>query len=147
MPPLASFPLSYAVHLAEEAWGGESFPVWASRISGVSFTHDEFVVLNGVALALMCIAMAVASRQPRARRFVLTALAAIVAINGALHVVASLWSATYSPGVISGALVWLPLGVWTLRWAAQMSTARQLVGGCVAGALVHAVVSAVAFFH
>lgn len=147
MPPLASYPLSYALHIAEEAWVGESFPVWASRFSGVSFTHDEFVVLNGVALALMCVAVSVARAWPQVRRLVVPALGTIVTVNGALHLAASLWSVTYSPGVISGTLVWLPLGVWTLWWAARALIARQLLVGCVVGALAHAAVSAVAFFH
>lgn len=62
MPSLVLFPLSYALHVAEEAWGGESFPVWASRLSGASFSREEFVVLNGVAFAVMCIAVALTAR-------------------------------------------------------------------------------------
>jgi hypothetical protein len=111
VPPLALFPLSYALHVAEEARGGESFPVWASRLSGVAFTPEEFVVLNGVAFAVMCVAVVAASRSPWARRTLIPALGTVVAVNGTLHLVASIWSVTYSPGVISGAIVWLPLGV------------------------------------
>lgn len=147
MPPLAWFPVSYALHLGEESWGGESFPVWASRMSGVAFSREEFVALNSVAFAVMCIAVAAASRWPSTRRVVMPALGTIVGGNGALHLVASLWTLTYSPGVLSGAMVWLPLGAWALRWAVRNSSARQVLTGCAAGALAHGAVSAVAFFH
>lgn len=147
MPPLALFPLSYALHVAEEAWGGESFPVWASRLSGASFSLEEFVVLNGAAFAAMCIAVVLPARWPRMRHVVTPALGTIVAGNGAAHVVASLWTSTYSPGLISGALVWVPLGTWALRWAALVLPARQCWVGCAVGAFAHLAVSAIAWFH
>jgi hypothetical protein len=75
------------------------------------------------------------------------ALGTVVAVNGTLHLVASIWSVTYSPGVISGAIVWLPLGLWTLRSAARTVPAGQLWSGCVLGAVAHGALSAVAFFH
>ncbi len=146
-PPLALFPLTYAFHVAEEAWAGESFPVWASRLSGVPFTREEFVVLNGVAFVAMCVAVAVQWRWPGAARVVMPALGTIVASNGALHVVASIGSATCSPGVISGAMVWLPLGLWTLRWAARILPAQHVWNGCGLGLLAHGALSAVAFFN
>lgn len=126
VPPLAAFPLSYAFHVIEEAWGGETFPVWASRLSGTSFTREEFIVLNGAAFAAMCLAVAAASQWPRARCIVVPTLGTIVAGNGALHVVASLWSGTYSPGVVSGVLLWLPLGAWTLWWAGRTPLALSI---------------------
>lgn len=147
VPPLTAFPLSYALHVSEEAWGGDTFPVWASRLSGASFTHEEFIVLNSAAFAVMCVAVALASQWSQARRIVTPALGTIVAANGALHVVASLWSGTYSPGLLSGALLWLPLGAFTLRWAVRTLPRRQLLSGCALGVLAHAAVSAIAVLH
>jgi hypothetical protein len=146
-PPLAAFPLSYLLHVSEEAWGGETFPVWASRLSGTSFTREEFIVLNSVAFVAMCMAAALAAARPPARHIVIPALGTIVAANGGLHVVASLWSGTYSPGVISGALLWIPLGTWALRWAVRTLPARQVWRGCVLGASAHAAVSVIAFLY
>lgn len=146
-PPLAAFPLSYALHVSEEAWAGETFPVWASRLSGASFTRQEFLVLNGAAFAAMCVAAAVAAQSSPARRIVVPALGTIVGGNGALHLIASLWSDTYSPGVISGALLWLPLGAWTLRWAFRMLPGRHVWAGCALGAVAHAAVSAIALLY
>lgn len=147
MPPLAWFPVSYALHLAEEAWGGESFPVWASRMSGVAFSREEFIALNSAAFAVICVVAAASSYWPASRRVVVPALGTIVAGNGALHIVTSLWTSTYSPGVLSGAMVWLPLGSWALWWAVRNSSRRQTLAGCAAGSLAHGVVSAIVFFH
>lgn len=130
LPPLAAFPLSYALHVSEEAWCGETFPVWASRLSGALFTREEFIVLNGVAFAMMCIAAAGASRWPLARQIVVPALGTIVAGNGALHVIASLLPGTYSPALF-------PAHCCGSRWVCSRCDGppeRCLAGNCGWGA-------------
>jgi Protein of unknown function with HXXEE motif len=142
-PPLFLFPVTYVLHIVEESWGGESFPVWASRVSGTTVSVREFVVLNAVALVVMCIAAAAAQRTARAR-WVIAALATVTLANGSLHLLASLVTQSYSPGVVSGVLAWIPLGAVTLRRAFAAGPARVFWRGCVTGLVVHALVSALA---
>lgn len=136
------FPASYVLHATEEYSCGDTFPVWISRLAGVDFTATAFLWLNGIALAAMVAAAWFATHHERLRALVVT-LAAIVVINGTAHVVASLATWTYSPGVISGTVVWLPLGVVTLRRGARELPRRAFAGGVALGVFAHAVVSGI----
>ena len=58
-------------------------------------------------------------------QFLLVSLGAFVLINGARHAVTSIKQVTYSPGLVTGLLVFIPLGVFTLvRLEPNMSRLR-----------------------
>ena len=40
--PVWFFPVTDAVHLVEEYFGGGGFPVWAERALGIQFSNREF---------------------------------------------------------------------------------------------------------
>lgn len=142
-PPSAWwFPATYVVHATEEYCCGDTFPVWISRLAGVDFTATAFLWLNGIALAAMVAAAWLAgAHEPR--RWLVVTLATIVVINGLAHAVASVVTRTYSPGVVSGTIVWLPLGAVTLRRGARELPRRAIAGGIALGVLAHAVVSGI----
>lgn len=135
------FPATYALHAAEEYCTGETFPVWISRLAAVQFTPTAFLWLNGIAMAAMLVAAWLAAA--RGVRWLTTTLATVVAINGTAHLVGSLATMTWSPGVVTGTLLWLPLGVATLVQRHRELSARSFVGGVVLGLAAHAIVSAV----
>lgn len=133
-----AFPATYLLHVAEEYWGG--FPVWLSRVAGADLSREEFLVINAIALSVMTILVFVVSFRPRAR-FILAALATSVTVNALLHIGATILTHSYSPGVVTGTLLWLPLGIWTLQRLAHEIAGRQLALGIVIGLLLHAAVS------
>lgn len=108
------FPATYLVHIAEEVWGG--FPAWASRVSGVVLTDERFMSLNAFAFCVMLLAN-LAAAGFREARWLMLPFAAAVSLNGLAHLAGSLSSASYSPGLVSGLLLWVPLGLHTLRRA------------------------------
>lgn len=108
------FPLTYVLHVAEETWCGEGFPAWASRLSGVALTQERFLALNAVALGVM-LAICLLAAASAGLRWLVIPFAAAVLLNGSAHTAATLFTATYSPGLFSGLLVWVPLGFYTLR--------------------------------
>ena len=112
------FPITYAVHLAEEHWIGEGFCAWAERELGMTLTVQEFVAWNAFGLMLVCVGAALVARDARFR-WVEIALSIGILGNVVAHAVASLVTDTYSPGLISGVLVWLPLGVVRLAAASR----------------------------
>lgn len=140
------FPLTYALHVAEEYWGGESFWRWASRVSGVSLSEAEFVAINAVGLAVVTVVAFSAALSARVARVGVPALGTIVAVNGSLHLVASLVTTSYSPGVVTGLVLWLPLGVHALRRAWRELSGAEFAAGVLVGLAAHATVSLVAFF-
>ncbi|HTP29809.1 MAG TPA: HXXEE domain-containing protein [Anaeromyxobacteraceae bacterium] len=136
------FPLTYALHIAEEFWGREGFHRWIARVSGRTASPLVFWVLNVTCLALMVLAIAANARRPRA--WVLPALATVVIVNGAGHALGTAITGIYSPGLVTGTVLWIPLGVGTLVVERRRVGARALGVGIVAGLLVHAAVVAVA---
>jgi hypothetical protein len=137
------FPLSYAVHVLEEATAGETFPRWFSRVAGADLRRSEFLAVNAVAMLVMIAAILVAVRAPR-WRWLLASLGFVTAFNGMLHAAASLATRSYSPGVLSGLVRWVPLGLATLRRCRATLTGRELALGLAGGIAVHALVSLVA---
>ncbi len=138
------FPLTYVLHLAEEYWGGEGFPAWISRVAGVSFTNHEFLVLNSFALLLLTLGAWLIYQNTW--RWLLTALAGVVFLNGTLHLVFSVWTWTYSPGLISGVLCWMPLGLVTMYRQWHLAARRSFVIGIVLALGLHLLVSLLALF-
>lgn len=134
------FPATYVLHIVEEYRGG--FYVWLSRVAGVDLSREDFLAINAAALVVMTggIALAWAGVAP----WLVAAFATIVTVNGLLHLGGSLLTQSYSPGVITGTLLWLPLGIYTLGRARRDLSRRQLAAGVSAGVLLHGLVSLIA---
>src|SRR5579859_7931657 len=133
------FPVTYLFHIAEEYWGG--FAQWFSTATGVHATNEAVLLLNGIGLAVMTISVVLVSRS-RKWRWVLTAIAGIVVVNALLHAAGSVLARSYSPGLVSGLLLWMPLGCYTL-WREWRSAARStFVKGVIGVGVFHALIGA-----
>lgn len=137
------FPLTYCLHVGEEYWGGESFYRWASRLLAIEFTAREFLALNGAAMAVMCLCLALAWSR-RSLQWLVVTFAFVVSFNGFAHTIASVATRSYSPGLVSGVLVWVPLGAYAMRRAYQSLPRRQFRVGLAVGVLAHAAVTLIA---
>lgn len=133
------FPTTYLPHATEEYCAGETFLVWISRLTGVHFTATAFLWLNAIAMAAMLGAVWLAVRHRV--RWLTTTLATVVTINALAHLVGSVATWSYSPGVVTGTLLWLPLGIATLRCTRRDLPRRAFVAGAVFGVVAHAIVS------
>lgn len=129
--PVWLFPLTYAVHLLEEYLALGGFLRWARRTVGVQMSEGEFGAWNAFALVLMCVGAWLVSRHARFQ-FLEIAIAIAVLGNAAAHLIASVLTWTYSPGLITGVLVWAPLGIVRMQHAMRVSSARgRLAGTCI----------------
>ena len=133
--PVWLFPATYALHLWEEYFIAGGFALWAERALALRFSDAEFVRWNTFALALMCAGAWLVARDPKLR-FIEMALAIAVLGNVAAHVLGSLVTWTYSPGLITGLVLWLPLGLVRLRGARVASSRRGRLAGTYMGVLV-----------
>lgn len=136
-------PLTYLLHIAEEYSAGESFFVWTSRL-GWPLSEQRFLVLNGIALAVMTGAV-MASTRWRHARIAIPAFGFAVMLNGMAHAVASVVTSSYSPGLVTGLVVWVPLGTFTLRRCWTSMPRRRFAGGIALGAGAHLLVTVLAF--
>ncbi|HLL77758.1 MAG TPA: HXXEE domain-containing protein [Pyrinomonadaceae bacterium] len=139
------FPATYGVHIVEEWRGGEGFPAWFSRVMGARLTAEQFLALNAYALAGMTLGV-VLTLLFRQMRWLLVGFGAAVLINGLAHIGASALTRSYSPGVVSGALLWLPLGAWMLAAGRKDLSRRDFSVGVVVGIAMHVVVTMLAYF-
>jgi len=139
------FPLTYLVHIAEEYWCGGGFHNW-SRVLGMQLDGMRFLQINAVAwttMLLLCLAALLVIRI----RWVVVSFAAAVLLNGLAHMIASIATVSYSPGLVSGLLLWAPLGSYTLLRAYAGMTRRAYWGAIVWGLVMHSLVTLTALFR
>ena len=137
------FPATLLAHITEEYWGGLAFSSSPSSMRGVNLTPAMFLLMTGLAWALMVTGIFLARKFNFPELF-LVLLGTIVLINGLSHTISSIVGAEYNPGLISGLLIWIPLGGVTLALMKRRMGSRRYWLGVVAGAAIHGVVSLLA---
>lgn len=136
------FPASYLVHIVEEYWGG--FPAWIARFWGVESSLSNFLSWNVGALVMMAVGVVLVLKT-KSYRWLLVSYGAVVLINGLAHSIASVLTKSYSPGLVSGLLLFVPLGAITLVRARRYVNRRTFRAGIIVGILMHIFVVLLAF--
>ena len=129
------FPATYVVHLIEEYYAAEGFPVWAGQALGLTLSGRAFIAWNAVGLAFMCAGAALVARRATLR-WIEIAMSLAVLTNVAGHVAASVLTESYSPGVITGVIAWAPLGMVRLPAAYRFASRQGRVIGLAVGLAV-----------
>jgi hypothetical protein len=129
------FPLAYGLHIAEEY--AFHFPEYVARLSGRHISNPQFLLINSVFWLLMVATVLVVLRRP-SQAWLIVTLAAVLGINAALHIVASIVTFTYSPGTVTAAFLYVPLVVFALRRILPYVSRRAAVRAAALGAVIHA---------
>jgi hypothetical protein len=140
--PVWLFPVTYAAHMIEEYFVGGGFPVWAERALAIQLSNREFVAWNTFAFLLICLGALLVSRYPRLR-WIEISIAIAVLGNAAAHIVGSLATWTYSPGLLTSVFVWSPFGCLRLQTVSRGSSRRARFVGTWVGVLVTIAILAV----
>jgi hypothetical protein len=135
------FPATYALHKLEDRKGGEGFTVWIARLTGVESSAEEFLLWNVVALLSMSASIFLTLRF-KSFGWLLLAYGTAFLLNALSHLSASLYTISYSPGLISSVLLWLPLGALTLLRFRKTLSRRARRAGPLVGLLIHCIVLA-----
>ena len=135
-------PLAYALHILEEWFGG--FPEWMALVIGSPLPRGTFVVINSVALLLMILATCAATRR-ESNGWMVIAIATILLVNGVAHLFGSLATGSYSPGLFSGVILYLPLASLVLLRASGQAGRDLVATGVVVGIALHALVVMIAY--
>ena len=133
---------AYMIHVAEEWFAG--FTSWVAQFAGRPVPDDAFLLINGVALVLLIGAIR-ASTRDHASGWMAIAIATIALVNTVGHVAGAVFTQSYSPGLVSAVILYVPLGSLAMIRAWDQAPAAQLTRGIVAGIALHAVVFVVAF--
>lgn len=135
-------PALFLLHLAEEWFGG--FSAWTGAVLGKQVSPERFLAINGIAFLVFTAGTLAALRSPRMAWFA-ASFAALVGLNGALHTLATLGLGRYSPGTITGLLLYLPLSATVLRSSAARLPAALFVRSVLVGVALHGLVAVIAF--
>jgi hypothetical protein len=95
-------------------------------------------------LALFVVLSATA-RQRRGMAWYPAILAAIFVINGVLHALATWRYGVYSPGTVSGLLIYIPLGIFVLREMREYLSVNVFIACLAMGAVAHVFITFIAF--
>jgi hypothetical protein len=126
------FPVTYALHILEEAHAGVGFGRWIGHVVGRQLGLRQFYLANGLLWAAMVAAIGFL-RTGSPAIWLLTALGAIVTLNGLGHLIGTLVIRLYSPGLVTGMILWVPLGLYTLSWAGANGSSRLWYSGVFSG--------------
>ena len=138
-PPLVWLLIAaYVVHVVEEWFGG--FPRWFRLIAGRPLPSDVFLTINTIAMVVL-IAAAVATTRRESLGWLAIAIATIELVNGLAHLLGSMVTASYSPGVITGVLLYVPLAQLALLRAWEQVSRPFFWRGVAAGIVAHALVT------
>jgi hypothetical protein len=129
--------VTYALHIVEEYTFG--FPAWAEAHTGLALTPEVFLRLNATFFGVMA-AGVVAGILFTPAQWLVVPLGTAVLINGTGHLVASLITWSYSPGLVTGMLLWIPLGLGIIRAARHRWPSAGVVAGILLGAGLHILV-------
>lgn len=142
---LLLLPVAYLLHLAEEWWGGPGFAAWTQRALGREVSAARFLALNGVVWPLVAGLTVAAVRSPSFDWFV-AAFSTLIVVNAVLHLLGSIATASYSPGLVTGLLLYFPVGGLALRSALASLSPNRFALAAGLGVLVHVAVAVIAFW-
>jgi hypothetical protein len=144
-PPLLwLFVPAYLAHLSEEVLAGPGFAAWIARVIGGPLPMTAFLTINAAALAALIAGVRAAVRREEAG-WAAVAIATIAVTNAVAHLLGSAVTRAYSPGLVTGVVLYLPLGSIALLRAGYQAKGRTFRLGVASGLLLHALVFAVVF--
>ena len=137
-------PIAFLAHICEEWFGGPGFPAWTQSTLGAGVSPARFVLMSGGGLLVMTLSIIAALHDHR-RAWLAVTFATMITVNGLLHAIATAAYSTYSPGTVTGLLVFVPLGGLTLWSMSRCLPRHQFVLAALGGVALHALVLFIAF--
>ena len=138
------FPLAYLIHVTEEYLGGGALQTTTdANLKGVNLTPSQFLVINVIAFLLFLLLIFLAQKF-KFPDWLLVCLGTIMFINAISHTVSTVVRAEYNPGLITGLLIFMPLGVIALTGLKARMSAQRYLMAMVVGIATHGVVTLLA---
>lgn len=128
-------PIAYALHIAEESIG--NFPGWVTHSIHGSFSDAAFVINNVVFMTILLTLASLNFRRttPVRATALLVCASANLFWDGLFHVFATAALNVYSPGLITAALLYIPISLLlaTAVLTQHIVAPRRLVLAALAG--------------
>ena len=97
-------PAAYLLHLLDEYFTGAGFAGWFSGLFKAGLSESNFIVINAVGFTAVLV-IAILCTLGKANNFVLAVVGSMFFINGIIHPLVSILTATFSPGTITGVII------------------------------------------
>lgn len=137
-------PSAYLIHLLEEYFGGVGFPHWFSNLLNISLTPENFILINAFGFSATLI-ITILYNLDKANDFIIAVLGTLFFVNGIVHLLATLFSATYSPGTITGVIIYIPLGILIFKMIFPRIKKEQRMLCFVTAIVVQIIVALIAY--
>jgi hypothetical protein len=135
------FLLAYLIHISEEYLGGGALQTgFNANLKGVNLTASQFLIVNGIVFLLFLLLIFLAQKF-KFPDWLSVCLGTIILINAISHTVSTVTMAEYSPGLITGLLIFMPLGGLSLFGLRARMSARRYLIAIAAGIATHGVVT------
>jgi hypothetical protein len=125
------FPLAYLLHVIEEFRS-------VGPSHGINVSLRTFLILSTVAWLLMTCGIVLAHRFGFPH-FMGVCLGATVFLNGLSHIINSLVYDRYDAGLISGSVIFIPLGLATLINLRNSMRGQRYIVGLLLGVVIQAI--------
>jgi hypothetical protein len=136
-------PLAYLIHISEEYWGGGGYSAYMARVRGVHITPARFLFLNGLGWGLMLLGIYLA-RRLKFLEWLAICLCTVEAANGVSHTITAVATASYNPGLVSGLLIFIPLGLAGLYLLKNRMSRSRYATAMAVGITIQLIVSLLA---
>lgn len=134
-------PVAVLLHQLEEWFGG--FVPWINQAFGDRLTAEQFLAVNATGLAIFTVGAIAAVSLPGAA-WLAVSVATLLGVNGVAHLVGSLLFGSYSPGAVTGLLLFVPLSAVVLRSLARQLARPVFAGAVLLGVLFHLLATSIA---
>lgn len=133
-------PAAYLIHISEEYLSGAGFPVWFSGVFKTDLSNIDFIIINSIGFAGTIISVILYNIN-KLNNFVIGVLGSLFFVNGIIHFLATLFTASYSPGTLSGVLLYLPLGYLIFKKIFPLIPREQRALSFMAGVIIQVIVA------
>lgn len=135
-------PVAFGAHIAEEWLGG--FSAWTATALGREVSIERFLIINAVAFPIVtgCV---IASLRSASTAWLAASVATLLGLNGVLHTLATPAFGRYSPGAVTGLLLYIPLAGIVLRSLSSQLPTSTFSRAVMIGIFAHACVAVFAF--
>ena len=142
-------PIAFALHVTEEFATG--YPAYATEVTGYPMALPMFLGSNTLCIVIMALLTrwAAKTHKPNAVFWTLLWAAGNLFWNFVYHAAAEVAHQRYSPGIITGTLIYLPLSllVWRAALAERPITGAALANAIALGGVFMGIVAAVGIYH
>jgi len=125
------FPLAYLLHIIEESRS-------VGPLHGINISLNLFLILTTVTWLLMICGIVLAHRYGFPH-FMGVVLGTTVFLNGLTHIINSLVYGRYDAGLVSGIVIFIPLGLVTLISLRNSMRRQRYIVGVLVGMVIQAI--------